>query len=218
MKKWMLLTLACLLGLAMTAGSAFAAGVLLAPAGNVLLTAPDNTAPAGGALLADQTQSFTIMNGTTILETGTLESRVYNDGVTGTLDFFYQVHNNATSTDHIDKMTANSFTGFTTSVGFNDVPSPFGTVAPISANRTSSGDTVEFDFLDAAAVIPGATGDWLFIQTNATNFTSGVASVIDGGATTVASYEPTAVPIPPSALLLGSGLLGLVGLRRFGKS
>jgi hypothetical protein len=219
MKKTTLLTLVCLLGLTMTAGSAFASGVLLAPAGSVPLVAPDVTAPAGGALLADLIAPFSILGALgQVLESGTVESRVYRDGTTGTMDFFYQVHNNATSLDHIDKLTANSFLGFLTSVGFNNVPSPAGTVAPNSANRSLSGDTVEFDFPNALAINPGLTGDWLFIQTNAPTFMPGVASVIDGGAVTVASFAPSAVPIPPSALLLGSGLLGLVGLRRFRKS
>jgi hypothetical protein len=61
----------------------------------------------------------------------------------------------------------------------------------------------------------GETSPVLVISTNAMLFTAGNASVIDGGVTTVAAFEPAAVPGPASLLLLGGGLLALGGVRRF---
>jgi hypothetical protein len=56
------------------------------------------------------------------------------------------------------------------------------------------------------------------ISTNATSFKSGNASVIDGGVTTVASFEPavsTNVPEPVSFLLYAGGFIMLGSIRRF---
>jgi hypothetical protein len=155
----------------------------------------------------------------------------------GTLDFYYQVTNNTTAPncghagqpgcDPIARETDTSFTGFATATGFRvDGASLFGgvfvngTAIPITADRNSVGDVVGFSFTppQAGAIQPGQTSVVLVISTDATNFTAGNASVIDGGVTTVASFEPSGsvsrTPEPASFLLLGGGLVALISIRR----
>ena len=68
---------------------------------------------------------------------------------------------------------------------------------------------------------PGQVSSVLIISTNATNFTTGIASLIDGGTVTVASFEPTtasSVPEPASFPLLCGGLVALIGIRSRAKT
>ena len=59
----------------------------------------------------------------------------------------------------------------------------------------------------------------MVIETDATHFNSGWTSIIDGGATNVAAFEPTSgVPEPGSLLLVGLGMVGLASLRRLRRS
>jgi hypothetical protein len=150
----------------------------------------------------------------------------------GTLDFYYQVTNNLTaancgtagkpSCDPISRETDTTFTGFSTALGFRtDVFGPFvsGTVAPVTGDRNAGvGNAIGFSFSppDSAKIQPGQTTFILAISTDATNFTTGQASLIDGGVTSVASFQPTSqVPEPASFLLIGGGLVALIGVRRF---
>ena len=63
-------------------------------------------------------------------------------------------------------------------------------------------------------VLAGSTSAVLVISTDATQFTVGNASIIDGGTATVAAFQPTAIPEPSSALLVCAGIFSAVGLRR----
>jgi hypothetical protein len=186
-----------------------------------------------GTLLASLVDPFTSSLGTTA---GTLVSAVFMEAG-GTLDFYYQVTNNMTAPncgsagqsacDPISRETDTSFTGFSTALGFrvdgSGLPGGIfsdGTVAPVTGDRNSVGNVVGFSFQppDQAKIQPGQTSNVLVISTNATHFTAGNASVIDGGVTTVAAFEPTTgpskVPEPTSFILLGGGLLLLIGCRR----
>jgi hypothetical protein len=193
-------------------------------------TAPGTTVPPGlvspfatpGTLLATLVApfSFTTAAGTT---SGSVSSAVFLEP-TGTLDFYYQIANNASSASPIARETDISFTGFLTYLGFRLESRNFaifvdGTVFPITGDRNSSGSDVGFNFgpADAQKIGPGLTSKVLVISTDATNFASGNVSVMDGGSATVASFQPldsTQVPEPSSLALLGSGLLGVASAIR----
>ncbi len=176
-------------------------------------TAPGSTVVPGlatggpGTLLASLSAPFTNATGTA---SGTLVSAVYREAG-GTLDFYYQVINNTTSMncgtagkpacDPLARETDFSFLGFTTALGFRtDVFGPFvvGSVAPVTGDRNAAGTVIGFSFLppDSAKIQPGQVSFVLAISTNATNFTSGFASVSDGSGATVASFEPAVSPTP----------------------
>jgi hypothetical protein len=180
---------------------------------------------ASGTLLASVSVPYIGSLGT---PGGTAYSAVYREGG-GTLDFYYQVTNLDTSQcggagqilcDSIARGTAVSFLGFSTALGFRldggSFGGPFvaGTVTPVTGDRNSIGDVVGFSFTppDSRKVQPGQVSSVLIISTNATNFTIGNLSVIDGGTTTVASFAPAAstpVPEPTPLLLLIGGVIGL---------
>jgi hypothetical protein len=180
-------------------------------------------------LLASMSVPFTT---STSFDSGTLISAVYREDGSGTLDFYYQVVLNSTSTacgtanqpacDPIARETNVDFnnggTWTTWAATRGDAVGPFsaGTVFPMTADRNAAGNVFAFSFAppDGAKIQPGQTSAILIVSTDAKSYTSGFSSVIDGGVTTVGSFEPAAVPEPISFALVGGGLLLLGGIRR----
>jgi len=138
-------------------------------------------------------------------ETGTYSAYVVRE-TSGTLDFVYKFGNDASSASKIERMTAYNFAGFTTNVGY---VAGSGDVTPTSADRTTDGKVVGFNFLAPGSVAAGENTDIMVIKTNATDWTAGTYTFQDGGATTVAAYAP-ALPTPEPSTLLSLGLGGVV--------
>ena len=196
--------------------TASAQAILLLPGNRV----GRNTVEAPGVLTIFTDTNLTLMASTSAPVVGasstvfgTLRSSVYmNSG--GTLDFYYQYSNDLNS-DPIHRLTMTSFRNFTTDVGYRLTPiGQFtgGTIIANEANRNASGSVVGFDYDTPISIPPGATTATLVIRTNANNWGPGFASVINGSATTVASFAP--VPEPATIAALGLGAIALIRRRR----
>jgi hypothetical protein len=147
---------------------------------------------------------------------GDIVSAVFRNP-SGTLDFYYQVTDNANSAQALSRESDSSFASFATDVALRLdgglLPGGIfvnGLVFPATADRDASGAVVGFNF--GSLVLPGITSEVLVISTLATNFNVGNAEVFGqiGGNATVASFAP--VPEPASFLLVGGSLLAFAGI------
>lgn len=203
----------------------FAASALMLTTARAALLAPGNAiplslepGPVGATLLASTNVSFTGINffGNTNF-TGHLSSSVYAGDISnplGGLTFTYLLHNDATSSDTLGRLTLGKYAGYLTDVGFNGPG-----IVPFNAVRSANGDQIDFNLLSGPPtfqhnLLPGADTVLLVIQTDSLVFNIGNASVIDNAVANAVAFVPTAVVPEPTTLSLGA--IGLVAalLRR----
>jgi hypothetical protein len=170
-------------------------------------------------------QNFTFMNanGNPLSASGqewvVVDNGQDNPNGAGYLDFVIRVRDTTQNPTAqypgiLERITAASFYGFTTSLDYFDttnVPSGF----TQSANPTTEGrqsDVVNFQF--NTPISPNQATPYLIIETNAKYFVPGTFTAQDGVAATLTGFAPTSAPEPVSMSLLGGGL-ALVGIARW---
>jgi hypothetical protein len=209
--------------------AALAVGVLAcvpAARANILVSPVSDAAPDGfplnlgaGSTLAADTGVVSIFSNIFPDFTGTLHEQVWRDTAntfgSGDLTWLITVSNNPTpppfpgSINNIERLTASTFTGFQTDVGFFTGAAG---VRPATVDRVNPG-VIGFNFDPGLA--PGQDSTILQIETNATSWTGGNLSVINEGVASISAFEPT-VPEPSTwaMMVVGFGLLGLAAIRR----
>lgn len=184
---------------------------LLPPGGVVVPTA---TASPTGATLAATTGN---VNFASLVDpsaySGSLNTSVYrNDPNNGfglnSLTFVYQLTNNATSRDAIERFVANNFAGFQVDAAFNATS---GTRTPSTVDRQATGTAIGFDYTNTQPIAPGTQSTLLVLHTNATQFAPTIDSISNTFPATVASLGPV---VPEPTTLGAAALCGLALVRR----
>lgn len=182
--------------------------ITLAPGGSIAASAEAFPA-AGSKLLATTSVGFSSAS-----LSGTLISSVYdndagNEYGLADMTFTYEILLTG-GPDAASAISIGSFAGFLTDVSFNSN----GGVAPYTISRDPTGSqSVKFDFVGNGYIAPGKDSALLVVQTDATAWGSGSASVLDDiGTPSIPSFAP-AVPDTTGigSFILGLGLLAGVG-------
>lgn len=213
-----------------TSASLFAAtagqAAVLLPGDSAITPDPFATiAPTQGARLANTT-----ISGTAGTFSGIIRAAVYRNTL-GTLDFYYQVSRTGPGSggsDLIKTLTASIFSGFSTDV-YRSILSPDGGTfflnnsQPAITPLTTAGRTANGQVLTLTFALPGQNGiagtdttSTYVFRTNATQYTTGFASIQDGTSISGNAFEPLAVPEPGTWTMfgLGAGLIGVTMRRR----
>lgn len=211
----LILSVVMVAGLALVAYTPNASALSLGTPNSGLLY---GTTPPAGTVILSESSTFTGYKAgstTEIAFQGTLYYKIERETSDSTLNFYYMLKNDASSTDAITRTTHTDFTNWLTDVEYDS--SSAGN-APLAADRDSDGSTVGFSFLVAGTgdnrLGAGDSSKWYFIDTDATSYTSGGTAIINGGTVNVSTYAPS-IPDPAAVFLLGSAcLIGFSGLRR----
>jgi hypothetical protein len=201
--------------------------LLLASPGQAAPLLPGTTVPLTVAdILADpvsdaNVEDFIVQGFITPDYTGSLTAAVVRNAG-GTLDFYYQITNDAGSTDALIRNINAAFAivappkVFITEVfyrtdadGLTMFSDGDAGATPESADRSFNARNVGFTFLPGNVIDPGETSRILVIRTDATAFTNGVSGITNDPANFpefVGTFQPAAaaVPEPTSLLLLSS--------------
>jgi hypothetical protein len=185
------------------------------PSGAVLVPAPGEPDPTGGAVVASKVSPFTVPGSFS----GTLTTTVLSgdpSNALGGLTFTYELTNDGKAgVNSIGRMTVVDFAGWLVDASYQSTSVG---VVPGSIDRQPSGEVIGFNFLPTPAdpltafLVPGTSSRVLVLQTNAPSWNDVLASLIDGGVTQTASFGP--VPEPSTWVLLGLGMALLAWRRR----
>jgi hypothetical protein len=204
-----------------TALSANAA--LLGPGDNLALTGTTvATEPQlAGTVLIDELIPFSFSAGVGAGDiTGTVQQRIVQSSVDGTLDFYWRVMSDANSAAAIGSFRVGGFVS--PEYNANWRIDGLGDNAPDHAHRFSGSEDTFVNFLfDGAgdALLPGQSSYFFFFDTTATNYAKTASFDLTGTGTgpisaQFAAYSPAPVPVPAAVWMFGSGLLGLAGIAR----
>jgi hypothetical protein len=188
----------------------------LAPGGSI--SAPAESDPTGGSLSLLDTISSPF---STTSFNGTLISSVYSNDTSnpfglGDLTFTYELIL-TNGPDSASAVSIGPFAGFHTDVSYQ-IPSSIGPgFAPAMVSRGPTGSqAVKFDFTGNGYLPPGTNSDLLVVQTDASAWIFGNATVLDStGSPNVQTLTPTAVPEPGSVELVALALGAFAGFRRW---
>jgi hypothetical protein len=200
---------------AMGMGLAASASATLLLPGTGPLAVDILAAAPGGSVLASASTPLSTPNWS-----GIARAAVVQASPGSTLDFYYQVSNNAGSTDALGRVTAGDFLNifstnvFQTGTAFSIFPA--GSQGASSGDRGTLG-VVGFTFAPGAGgtgkVDAGETSNILIVRTNATLYTNGVMGILNGTGTFAPGFAPM-IPEPGTMALLATGLLALGGIAR----
>jgi hypothetical protein len=188
-----------------------ASAALLPPGGVVVPNATPS--PTGATLLATTGNVAFASLVDPSAYSGSLNTSVYrNDPNNGfglnALTFVYQLTNNATSRDAIERFVANNFATFQVDAANNATS---GTRAPSTVDRQANGVSIGFDYTNTLPISPGTQSTLLVLHTNATLFAPTVNSISNTFPATVASLGPV---VPEPTTLGAAALFGLALVRR----
>jgi len=188
-------------------------------------TPPDGL-PETGTILMSPGPVTTFQAIATNKITGSFQETVFTEAAgsvfgAGTLDFVYQV---TITKGDIGRLTADNFGPYLTDVSIFPTATGFavGTIPPLTADRTSDGDVVGFNFAKPPLTVPPAPAYTTFvmiIRTNATTYAMNDGNVIDGSVFAAnpafgpagGPHAPT--PEPSTLVLLGGLAFGLGGMQ-----